>query len=149
MIREWRATLLGNGVSVSMAAKAYRLLRAVLMTAVEEDKILPRNPCRIRGAGDEDAPERPVLTVAQVFALAELVGRRPVGNIRKLPAGGYRLRFRRHGVMRTSPEVYGTRAEAERALWKMADDGRADCTMTAATWRSSCWPPSPACAGAK
>ena len=97
MIREWRAKLLGNGVSVSVAAKAYRLLRAVLMTAVEEDKILARNPCRIRGAGDEDAPERPVLTVAQVFALAELVGRRPVGNIRKLPAGGYRLRFRRHG----------------------------------------------------
>ena len=56
MIREWRATLLGKGVSVSMAAKAYRLLRAVMMTAVEEDKILPRNPCRIRGAGDEHAP---------------------------------------------------------------------------------------------
>ena len=68
-----------------------------------------------------------MLTVAQVFALAELVGRRPVGNIRKTPAGGYRLRFRRHGEFRTSPEVYGTRAEAERALWKMADDGRADC----------------------
>jgi integrase len=128
MIREWRARLLGNGVSVSMAAKAYRLLRAVLMTAVEEDKILSRNPCRIRGAGDEDAPERPVLTVAQVFALAELVGRRPVGNIRKLPADGYRLRFQRHGEMRTSPEVYAVRAEAERALWQMADDGRADCT---------------------
>jgi len=128
MIREWRATLLGNGVSVSVAAKAYRLLRAVLMTAAEDDKILPRNPCRIRGAGDEDADERPVLTVAQVFALAERVGRRPVGNIRKLPAGGYRLRFRRHGEMRTSPEIYGTKADAERALWKMADDGRADCT---------------------
>ncbi len=111
-----------------MAAKAYRLLRAVLTTAIEKDKILPRNPCRIRGAGDEDAPERPVLTVAQVFALAELVGRRPVGNIRKLPAGGHRLRFRRHGEFRTSPEVYGTRPEAERALWTMADDGRADCT---------------------
>ena len=83
MIREWRARLLAKGVSVSVAAKAYRLLRAVLMTAVEEDKILPRNPCRIRGAGDEDTAERPVLTVAQVFALAELVGRRPVGNIRK------------------------------------------------------------------
>ena len=127
MIRQWRAKLLAEGVSVSMAAKAYRLLRAVLMTAVEEDKILARNPCRIRGAGDEDTPERPVLTVAQVFALAELVGRRPVGNIRKLPAGGYRLRFRRHGVFRTSPEVYGTRAEAEQVLWKMADDDRADC----------------------
>ena len=127
MIREWRANLLGNGVSVSMAAKAYRLLRAVLMTAVEEDKILPRNPCRIHGAGDEDAAARPVLTVAQVFALAERVGRRPVGNIRKTPAGGYQLRFRRYGEMRTSPEIYAKRSEAERALWKMADDERTDC----------------------
>jgi integrase len=127
MVREWHATLLSNGVSVSVAAKAYRLLRAVLMTAVNEDKILPSNPCRIRGAGDEGTPERPVLTVAQVFELAERVGRRPVGNIRNLPAGGYRLRFRRHGEMRTSPEVYATRAEAGRALWKMAADGRVDC----------------------
>jgi integrase len=30
-------------------------------------------------------------------------------------------------VFRTSPEVYGTRAEAEQALWKLADNGRADC----------------------
>lgn len=91
-IRQWRAGLLARGVSATMAAKAYRILRAVLMTAVEEDKILPRNPCRIRGAGSETAPERPVLTVAQVFELAELVGRRPIGNVRQLPRGGYRLR---------------------------------------------------------
>jgi integrase len=127
MIREWRATLLANGVSVSVTAKAYRLLRAILMTAVEDDNLLPRNPCRIRGAGTEDAGERPVLTVAQVFELAEQAGRRPVGNIRKVQ-GGYRLRFSRHGEMRTSPEMYGSRADAERALWKMASDGRADCT---------------------
>ena len=127
MIREWRATLLGNGVSVSMAAKAYRLLRAVMMTAVEEDKILPRNPCRVRGAGEEHAPERPVLTVGQVFGLAEMVGRHPVGNVRQLPAGGFRLRFRRDGGMRTSPKAYESRADAERALWKMAGEGRADC----------------------
>jgi integrase len=128
MVREWRATLLANGVSVSVAAKAYRLLRGIMMTAVEEDKILPRNPCRIHGAGDEHAEERPVLTVAQVFDLAERVGRRPVGNIRKVP-DGYRLRFRRHGEMRTSPERYSTRQEAERALWKLANDRRADCTQ--------------------
>jgi integrase len=30
--------------------------------------------------------------------------------------------------MRTSPERYPTRQEAERALWKMVDDGRVDCT---------------------
>jgi integrase-like protein len=48
-IRQWRTMLLSNGVSVSMAAKAYRLLRAVLMTAVEEDKILPRNRAGFAG----------------------------------------------------------------------------------------------------
>jgi hypothetical protein len=126
MIRKWRADLLGKGVSVSMAAKAYRLLRAILATAVEEDKILPRNPCRVRGAGEEHAPERPVLTVSQVFDLSELVGRRPVGNIRKLSGGGYRLRVRADGKMRTAPGVYDTRAAAERALWLMAAAGRAD-----------------------
>jgi integrase len=126
MIREWRAALLASGGSVSVAAKAYRLVRAILTTAVEDDELLPRNPCRIRGAGAEDAGERPVLTVSQIFELAEQVGRRPVGNIRTIP-GGYRLRFGRHGEMRTSPEVYASRAEAERALWRMASDGRADC----------------------
>jgi integrase len=127
LVREWRATLIGNGVSVSVAAKAYRLLRAVMTTAVEDDNMLARNPCRIKGAGDEHAEERPVLTVRQVFDLAERIGRRPVGNVRKTP-DGYRLRFARNGVMRTSPERYPTRQEAERALWKLADDGRADCT---------------------
>jgi len=71
MIRSWRAALLDSGVSLSMAAKAYRLLRAVLMTAAEDDELISRNPCRIRGADRESAPERPILTVPQVFALAD------------------------------------------------------------------------------
>jgi integrase len=85
------------------------------------------NPCRIKGAGDEHAAERPVLTVAQVIDLAGRVGMRPVGNIRRTP-DGYRIRFARDGVMRTSPERHATRAAAERTLWKMAGDGRADTT---------------------
>jgi Phage integrase, N-terminal SAM-like domain len=56
MVREWRATLLAVGVSPTMAAKAYRLLRAVLMTAVKEDEILTKNPCRIPGA-DQETPQ--------------------------------------------------------------------------------------------
>ncbi len=56
-------------------AKAYRLLRAVFNTAVD-DEMIRRNPCRIKGAGVEDSPERPVLTVAQVYALADAVGLR-------------------------------------------------------------------------
>jgi integrase len=127
LIREWRATLLRNGVSVSVAAKAYRLLRAILM-AVEEDNLLPRNPCRIRGAGDEHAAERPVLTVAQVFELAEVIGRHPLGNVRRLPTGGYRLRFSCNGEMHTYPQTFVSRVDAQTALWSMTPDGRADFT---------------------
>ncbi|MGH3712849.1 MAG: tyrosine-type recombinase/integrase [Micromonosporaceae bacterium] len=72
MVRAWRADLLSNGVSVSMAAKAYRLLRAVLNTAVD-DELIRRNPCRIKRAGQENTPERPVAAVPQVFKLAGLV----------------------------------------------------------------------------
>ena len=128
LVREWRAKLLANGVSVSMTAKAYRLLRAIMTTAVDDDGLLSRNPCRIKGASDEHAGERPVLTVGQVYDLAGRVGMRPVGNIRATPEG-YRLRFARHGVMRPAPGRYATRAEAERALWKMAGEGRADSTQ--------------------
>ena len=73
LVREWRAGLIAAGLSQTMAAKAYRLLRAVLMTAAVEDRLIPRNPCAIRGADKEHADERPVLTVAQVLALAELM----------------------------------------------------------------------------
>lgn len=53
-------------------AKCYRLLRAICATAVEEG-LLPATPCTLRGAGDEWSPERPVLTVPQVLALAGAV----------------------------------------------------------------------------
>ncbi|MEU8178305.1 site-specific integrase [Microbispora hainanensis] len=61
--------------------------------------------------------------------LADRVGRRPVGNVRKLKNGAYRLRFQRYGEMRSHPEIFTTRGEAERVLWKMGADGRADCTQ--------------------
>lgn len=53
-----------------MVAKAYRLLRAIMNTAVDDDR-MRRNPCRIQGAAEEKTPERPVASVEQVFALAE------------------------------------------------------------------------------
>lgn len=48
---------------------AFRLEAAGL-----EDDLIRRNPCFIRGAGREDADERPVATVEQVFALADAIG---------------------------------------------------------------------------
>lgn len=72
-VRNWRAKLLSDGVSESMVAKSYRLMRAVMNTAVEHDELIRRNPCRIKGAGNESPSERPVLTMAEVFLLADMV----------------------------------------------------------------------------
>ncbi len=74
-VRNWHAKLLSNGVSAVTTAKAYRLLRAILNTAVD-DGTIRRNPCRIKGAGREDSAERPTLTVPQVYALADAVPKR-------------------------------------------------------------------------
>jgi len=71
MIRRWRVQLASDGVSSGMVAKAYRLLRAVFWTAVREDELLRKNPCRIPGADQEHAEERPHLKLDQVLALRE------------------------------------------------------------------------------
>jgi integrase len=69
LVRAWRAELVAGGTTTTMIAKAYRLLHAVLNTALD-DELIRRNPCRIRGAGEAHTPERPVATVAQVLDLA-------------------------------------------------------------------------------
>ena len=57
-VRSWRAELLEAGVGKSTVAKTYRILHAILATAVDDD-LLRRNPCRIKGAGQEKTDERP------------------------------------------------------------------------------------------
>lgn len=74
-VRRWRKALLDSGVGPVTVAKAYRLLKAILNTAVD-DGLIKRNPCRIKGAGQEHSPERPVLTLAEVFVLADAFDRR-------------------------------------------------------------------------
>jgi hypothetical protein len=71
-VRRWRKELLDADVSEVTAAKAYRLLKAIMNTAAD-DGLIRRNPCRIRGAGQEKSPERPVLTIVQVYALAAAI----------------------------------------------------------------------------
>lgn len=69
-VRAWHA---GEAAEHSVtAAKAYRLLRSILNTAVT-DEIIVRNPCRVKGAGVEKSSERPVASVAEVEALANAV----------------------------------------------------------------------------
>ena len=71
-VRTWYASLVGRGPGASTAAKCYRLLRAILNTAVD-DGLLAANPCTIRGAGAEKAAERKLPTLEQVFELADAV----------------------------------------------------------------------------
>lgn len=80
-IRRWYSRL-SDGLRASLAesgrngsatvARSYRLLRAILQTAVDDD-ILTRNPCRIPGAGDARSPERPVLSAQEIGRLADEV----------------------------------------------------------------------------
>ncbi|MDE3206834.1 MAG: site-specific integrase [Acidobacteriota bacterium] len=73
LVRRWHANLLaGEKPGASTVAKAYRLLHAILDTAIA-DGLIATNPCAIKGAGVERAKERPVITVAQVWALAEAI----------------------------------------------------------------------------
>jgi integrase len=75
-IRTWHAGLVkGPKPGASTAAKAYRLLRSILATAVEND-LIPKNPCAIKGAGVEHPKERPVATIEQVYALADAIAPR-------------------------------------------------------------------------
>ncbi|MEU9773533.1 site-specific integrase [Streptomyces sp. NPDC047968] len=74
-VRSWRSERLDTTGAETTVAKAYRLLKAIMETAAD-DELIRRNPCRIRGAGKETAEERPTASVAQVDALADALGPR-------------------------------------------------------------------------
>ncbi|WP_051940735.1 tyrosine-type recombinase/integrase [Phaeacidiphilus oryzae] len=71
-VRRWRAELLDSGVGEPTVVRAYQVLRAIMNTAVD-DGLIQRNPCRIKGAGVTKTPERPTLTVAEVFKVADAI----------------------------------------------------------------------------
>jgi integrase len=56
-------------------AKAYRVLRAMLNTALD-DGLIRRNPRRIKGAGDDGSEERPVLSLDEVLRVVEALPER-------------------------------------------------------------------------
>ena len=73
-IRTWHAEVTA-AAGADQAAKSYRMLRAVLATA-EADELIRQNPCRIRGGGQENAAERPMVATSLVLELADAVDRR-------------------------------------------------------------------------
>ena len=75
-VRKWRKKLLDSGVGEVTVAKSYRLLKAVMNTAVVDDKLIKSNPCTIKKGGQEDSPERPIATIDQVLTAADTIQRR-------------------------------------------------------------------------
>ncbi len=75
-IRRWRKERLDAGPHAARpfgqvtVAKAYRLLHAIMNTAVE-DGLIRRNPCRITSAGQEYSQERPVVPVGTLVRLID------------------------------------------------------------------------------
>ena len=68
VVRKWHASLPGS----TTPAKAYRLLRAMMNTAVD-DELIVRNPCRVKNGGVERSPERPLPTGDEVWKLADAI----------------------------------------------------------------------------
>jgi integrase len=105
-VRVWRAAQLRAGAQQERpfgpvtVAKAYRLLRAILNTAVR-DKRIRENPCQLKGADKEPTAERPVLSVPEVYRLADAIEPRyralillaTFGNLRWGELAGLRRRY--------------------------------------------------------
>jgi integrase len=105
-IRTWRKELLDAGTGGSTVAKCYRFMRTVLNTAVD-DEVIRKNPCRIKGAGQESAPERPTATMDEVFAIAENI--QPRYRLLVLLAAFAQLRFGELVALRRSDLTLPTR----------------------------------------
>jgi len=70
-VRSWFSTTTGR-TGGTASAQSYRLLRAVLNTAVS-DGLIVANPCQIRGAGQVKSPERLLLLPDDVEAIASVI----------------------------------------------------------------------------
>ena len=88
-VRVWHGQVT-HEVSALQAAKAYRLLRAMLNTAAA-DGLIAHSPCCISGAGTERSPERPLAEPAEVLRLADAIEPRFRALVLLAAVGGLRV----------------------------------------------------------
>ena len=129
VVREWYAEL-GEHLRSSLAergrgsqpvghagsatlAHSYRLLKAVMNTALE-DELIPGNPCRIKGASTYRHAERPTLGIDEIEELAQKVPDRYKATVYLLAWAGIRLgeaaELRRKDVDLTHSQIRVQRA---------------------------------------
>lgn len=109
-IRRWHRPLQER--IPSTASRAYRIMHAILATAVDDD-LLPRNPCRIKGASSDPHKERPFIPTEVVLALADLAHERIRPMILVAGFGGLRYGELRGLRVRHYDRLQGTVAVRE------------------------------------
>ncbi|WP_406476683.1 tyrosine-type recombinase/integrase [Streptomyces sp. NBC_01615] len=120
-VRSRRGKLLAAGVGEPTVVKAYQLLRALMNTAVD-DEMIRRNPCRIKGADSYDVPERPVLSVKEVFGVADAIA--PRYQLLVLLAAFTTLRFGELAALRRKDIDLASRLVVVRRAQAELQDGR-------------------------
>jgi integrase len=144
-VRTWRARMLAaDRPGPSTVSKSYRLLHAIMATAVE-DGVVPRNPCLIRGASVERPAERPIATVAEVYRIADAIEPRLramvlLATFAGLRLGELRALRRQHldldGLMVQVVEQYQELADGSLVLGPpKTDAGRRTVSLPAALGR--------------
>jgi integrase len=126
-VRRWRKERINAGLAQARpfgpvtVAKAYRLLHAIMTTAVE-DGLIRRNPCNIKGAGQEHSDERPVVPIATLVELLDYVPERYRALL--LLATFANLRFGElAGLRRGQLDLDACVVRVTASTWEM-DDGR-------------------------
>ncbi len=119
-VRAWHSALgKRSGEGSLVPAKAYRLLRTILGTATE-DGLIARNPAAIKGAGAEHSPERPLVTLAQVAAIADAMPPRCRALVVLAATSG--LRFGElAGLTRSRVDLRAGTVRVDRAMVETAD----------------------------
>lgn len=120
-VRAWHGQVT-NDVSALQAAKAYRLMRAMLNTAVA-DGLLARNPCSIPGAGQERSAERPLAEPADVLRLADAIDPRYRALVLLAAVGGLRV-GELLGLQRRHVDVVQAAVRVEQQAIELADGTR-------------------------
>lgn len=91
VVRRWHSSLLKAGqLSQPTVAKCYRILHAIMQTALV-DELIVRNPCVVSGASVDRSEERPVASMDEVKALAGAVDERYRALILTATLTGLRL----------------------------------------------------------
>jgi integrase len=116
-VRSWYASIAAETPGV--ARSAYRLLRAIFNTAIQDDLII-KNPCRVKGAGTDKWTERTVPTVEQVAMLTLAMPEQYRAAV-VLAAWGTLRRGEVLGLMRKDIDVVACSVRVERALHEYHD----------------------------